>query len=210
MESQLDKYLRLHSKAQSEALAWLEKQTHLRTNYPQMLSGPVQGALLTTLVKMFKPSRVLEIGCFTGYSTICMAYGLPSGGHIDSLEVNDELESLILEGFSRAGVSDRITLRLGDAKETLQTLTGPYDLVFIDADKREYCEYYDLVMPLLHSGSVILADDVLWDGKVYQEPVPQDKQTQGIVRFNDRVASDPAVETVLLPLRDGLFLIRVK
>ena len=210
METAVDKYLRTHSAPQTEALEWLVRQTHIRTNYPQMLSGPVQGALLTMLVKMLRPRRVLEIGCFTGYSTICMAYGLEGDARIDSLELNEELEYLIREGFDRAGVADRVTLHFGDAKETLKGLQGPYDLVFMDADKREYCDYYSLVMPLLHSGSVILADDVLWDGKVYQDPVPQDKQTQGIVRFNDMVASDPAVETVLLPLRDGLFLLRVK
>lgn len=210
MESPVDKYLRTHSEPQTEALEWLVKQTHIRTNYPQMLSGSVQGALLTMLAKLVKPKRVLEIGCFTGYSTICLAYGLPEGGHIDTLEVNDELEDLISEGFSRAGVQDRITLRIGDAKETLKGLTGPYDLVFIDADKREYSDYYDLLKPLLHSGSLILADDILWDGKVYQDPVPTDAQTQGIVKFNDRVTADPAVEKVLLPLRHGLYLIRVK
>ena len=206
----MDKYLRTHSEQQSEALEWLVRQTHIRTNYPQMLSGPVQGALLTMLVKLVRPQRVLEIGCFTGYSTICMAYGLPEGGSIDTLEVNDELEDLIREGFSRAGVEGRINLLLGDARQTLKTLQGPYDLVFMDADKREYCDYYDLLKPLLHSGSLILADDVLWGGKVYQETVPGDRQTQGIVKFNDKVAADPAVESVLLPLRDGLFLIRVK
>ena len=206
----MDKYLRTHSEPQTEALEWLVKQTHIRTNYPQMLSGSVQGALLTMLAKLVRPQRVLEIGCFTGYSTICLAYGLPEGGHIDTLEVNDELEDLIAEGFARAGVQDRITLRIGDAKETLKGLTGPYDLVFIDADKREYSDYYDLLKPLLHSGSLILADDILWDGKVYQDPVPTDAQTQGIVKFNDRVATDPAVEKVLLPLRHGLYLIRVK
>ena len=115
-----------------------------------------------------------------------------------------------MKTFARAGVQDRITLRIGDAKETLKGLTGPYDLVFIDADKREYSDYYDLLKPLLHSGSLILADDILWDGKVYQDPVPTDAQTQGIVKFNDRVAADPAVEKVLLPLRHGLYLIRVK
>lgn len=210
MESPLDQYLRTHSDAQTEALEWLVKQTHIRTNYPQMLSGPVQGALLTMLTKLVKPQRVLEIGCFTGYSTICLAYGLPEGGHIDTLEVNDELESLILEGFAKAGVSDCISLHIGDAKETIKGLTGPYDLVFIDANKREYYDYYQILKPLLHSGSLILADDVLWDGKVYQDSVPGDAQTQGIVKFNDRVASDPAVEKVLLPLRHGLYLIRVK
>lgn len=208
METPLEKYLREHSDAQSQALDWIVRQTHIRTNYPQMLSGSVQGALLTMLVKLVKPRRVLEIGCFTGYSTVCMAYGLPEGGHIDSLEINKELEYLILEGFEKAGVKDRITMHFGDAKKTLGTLQGPYDLVFMDADKRDYCAYYEQMKPLLHSGSLILADDVLWDGKVYADPVPGDAQTRGIVAFNDMIAADPTVEKVLLPLRDGLYLIR--
>lgn len=208
METPLEKYLREHSDAQSQALDWIVRQTHIRTNYPQMLSGSVQGALLTMLVKLVKPRRVLEIGCFTGYSTVCMAYGLPDGGHIDSLEINEELEYLILEGFEKAGVKDRITMHFGDAKKTLGTLQGPYDLVFMDADKRDYCAYYEQMKPLLHSGSLILADDVLWDGKVYADPVPGDAQTRGIVAFNDMIAADPTVEKVLLPLRDGLYLIR--
>lgn len=208
MENPLEKYLREHSDAQSQALDWIVRQTHIRTNYPQMLSGSVQGALLTMLVKLVKPRRVLEIGCFTGYSTVCMAYGLPEGGHIDSLEINEELEYLILEGFEKAGVKDRITMHFGDAKNTLGTLQGPYDLVFMDADKRDYCAYYEQMKPLLHSGSLILADDVLWDGKVYADPVPGDAQTRGIVAFNDMIAADPTVEKVLLPLRDGLYLIR--
>ncbi|MBP5550279.1 MAG: class I SAM-dependent methyltransferase [Bacteroidales bacterium] len=208
METPQEKYLREHSDAQSQALDWIVRQTHIRTNYPQMLSGSVQGALLTMLVKLVKPRRVLEIGCFTGYSTVCMAYGLPEGGHIDSLEINEELEYLILEGFEKAGVKDRITMHFGDAKKTLGTLQGPYDLVFMDADKRDYCAYYEQMKPLLHSGSLILADDVLWDGKVYADPVPGDAQTRGIVAFNDMIAADPTVEKVLLPLRDGLYLIR--
>lgn len=208
METPQEKYLREHSDAQSQALDWIVRQTHIRTNYPQMLSGSVQGALLTMLVKLVKPRRVLEIGCFTGYSTVCMAYGLPEGGHIDSLEINEELEYLILEGFEKAGVKDRVTMHFGDAKKTLGTLQGPYDLVFMDADKRDYCAYYEQMKPLLHSGSLILADDVLWDGKVYADPVPGDAQTRGIVAFNDMIAADPTVEKVLLPLRDGLYLIR--
>ena len=210
METALDKYLRTHSDAQSQALDWLEKQTHIRTNYPQMLAGPVQGALLTMLTRIIKPRRVLEIGCFTGYSTICLAYGLPEGGHIDTLEVNDELEDLILEGFEKAGVADSISLHIGNALDTIGTLKGPYDLVFIDADKREYCQYYNLLKPLLHSGSLILADDVLWDGKVLQDPMPTDPQTRGIAAFNDMVAKDNDAEKVLLPLRHGLYLIRIK
>lgn len=208
METPQEKYLREHSDAQSQALDWIVRQTHIRTNYPQMLSGSVQGALLTMLVKLVKPRRVLEIGCFTGYSTVCMAYGLPEGGHIDSLEINEELEYLIHEGFEKAGVKDRVTMHFGDAKKTLGTLQGPYDLVFMDADKRDYCAYYEQMKPLLHSGSLILADDVLWDGKVYADPVPGDAQTRGIVAFNDMIAADPTVEKVLLPLRDGLYLIR--
>lgn len=152
--------------------------------------------------------RILEIGAFTGYSATCMAYGLPEEGHIDTLEINDELEDLMREGWSRAGVADKITLHIGDACETLSTLKGPYDIVYMDANKREYVTYYNLVFDLVKSGGLILADDVLWDGKLWQDPVPQDKQTQGIIAFNDLVVSDPRVESVLLPIRDGLNVIR--
>lgn len=208
MESAADKYLREHSSRQGEALDWIERQTNIHTNYPRMLSGAVQGRLLTMLAKISGARRILEIGTFTGYSATCLAYGLPADGHIDTLEINDELEELILEGWSRAGVADRITLHIGDAKETLSTLEGPYDIVYMDANKREYATYYDLVFDLVSPGGLILADDVLWDGKVWQEPVPRDKQTQGIIAFNDLVAADPRVESVLLPIRDGLNVIR--
>ena len=137
-----------------------------------------------------------------------MAYGLPEDGHIDTLEINDELEDLMREGWSRAGVADKITLHIGDACETLSTLEGPYDLVYMDANKREYVTYYNLVFGLVRPGGLILADDVLWDGKLWQDPVPKDKQTQGIIAFNDLIVNDPRVESVLLPLRDGLNVIR--
>ena len=137
-----------------------------------------------------------------------MAYGLPEDGHIDTLEINDELEDLMREGWSRAGVADKITLYIGDACETLSTLEGPYDLVYMDANKREYVTYYNLAFDLVRPGGLILADDVLWDGKLWQDPVPQDKQTQGIIAFNDLIVNDPRVESVLLPLRDGLNVIR--
>ena len=208
MESPADKYLREHSSPQGEALDWIEKQTNIHTNYPRMLSGAVQGRLLTMLVEISGARRILEIGTFTGYSATCLAYGLPSDGHIDTLEINDELEGLIREGWSRAGVADRITLHIGDARATLSTLEGPYDLVYMDANKREYVDYYNLVIGLVRPGGLILADDVLWDGKLWQDPVPQDKQTQGIVAFNDMVIADPRVESVLLPIRDGLNIIR--
>ena len=208
MESPADKYLREHSARQIEALDWIEKPTNIHTNYPRMLSGAVQGRLLTMLVEISRATRSLEIGAFTGYSATCMAYGLPEYGHIDTLEINDELEDLMREGWSRAGVADKITLHIGDARETLSTLEGPYDLVYMDANKREYVTYYNLVFDLVKSGGLILADDVLWDGKLWQDPVPKDKQTQGIIAFNDLIVNDPRVESVLLPRRDGLNVIR--
>lgn len=213
METAEEKYLKGHATPQTEALSWLERQTYIRTNYPRMLSGAVQGRFLTIMVEFCKASSVLEIGTFTGYSSICMAYGLPEGGHLDALEINDELEDLIREGWERAGVADKVSLHIGDAKETLLRLKEEgkeYDLVYIDANKREYCDYYETLFDMIRPGGCILADDVLWDGKLYQDPVPQDKQTQGIVRFNDMVAIDPRVEVVILPVRDGLSIIRKK
>lgn len=210
MQKSLNDYLSKHSSRPNEALDWLEKQTNIHTNFPRMLSGQVQGELLKLLVELSGAFRVLEIGAFTGYSTICLASGLPEGGFVDTLEINDELEDLMREGWKRAGVSDRITLHLGDAKETLAGLSGPYDLVFIDANKREYCEYFDLVLPLLKPGGLIIADDVLWDGKVYTEPLATDAQTEGLLAFNSRMADDPRVEVVILPIRDGISLIRKK
>ena len=212
MESSLDKYLREHSTLPSPALEWIQKQTHIRTNFPRMLSGPVQGELLKMLVSLTGAKHILEIGSFTGYSTVCLALGGGEDCIVDALEINDELEDLMREGWDKAGVSSRIRLHLGDACETLGRLAGEpgreYDFVFMDANKREYCKYYELLMPLLRPGGLIVADDVLWDGKVYAESVPSDAQTQGLREFNRRVAEDPGVETVMLPLRDGLLLIR--
>lgn len=212
MESPLEKYIEIHSSFKNEALDWLERQTNIRTNYPRMLTGKVQGEFLYMMTRMISPRNVLEIGTFTGYSAICMALALEGEGHIDTLEMNDELEDLILEGFERAGVSGRVSLHIGDAVEFLRGQDGKkfYDLTFIDANKREYPDYYELALTLTRHGGFILADDVLWDGKVYAEQVPTDKQTSGIVRFNDLAASDPRVETVILPVRHGLSIIRKK
>ena len=207
------KYIEDHVSVPSEALDWVVKQTHIRTNHARMLSGAAQGQLLRMLVQMTGAVRVLELGTFTGYSAICLASALPENGHLDTLELNDELEDLILEGFERAGLADKITLHIGDCKETLQSFRGQmelYDVVYMDANKREYCEYYDLVFDMVRPGGLILADNVLWDGKVCQDPLPQDKQTLGIVAFNDKVSADPRVESVILPLRDGLNVIRKK
>lgn len=208
--SREEQYVAEHSSPQSEALEWIQKQTHIRTNYPRMLTGAVQGRFLTMLARISGAERVLEIGTFTGYSSTCFAYGIKEGGMVDTLEINDELEDLIREGWERAGVRDRITLHIGDAKETLKTLSGPYDIVYMDANKREYCDYYDLIFDLVRPGGLILADDVLWDGKLWQDPMPSDKQTLGIAAFNDMVAADSRVESVILPWRDGLNIIRKK
>ena len=207
------KYIEDHVTQQGAALDWVEKQTHIRTNHARMLSGKLQGELLRILVQISGAKRILELGTFTGYSAICLATHLPADGCLDTLELNDELEDLILEGFDRAGLEDIIHLHIGDCKETLLRLRSEnkqYDIVYIDANKREYCEYYDLVFDMIRPGGLILADNVLWDGKVCQDPLPQDKQTLGIARFNDMVSSDPRVESVILPLRDGLNVIRKK
>jgi len=208
MESPKDRYLREHATPVGEALGWIERQSHIRTNYPQMVSGPVQGRFLSMMVSLTGASRVLEIGCFTGYSTVCLAMGLPDGGSVDTLEVNDELEDLIREGFSRAGVSDRINLYIGDALEVLSSLPGPYDLVFIDADKRQYAQYYEMCLERLRPGGCMIVDDVLWDDKFYGEDAPRDAQSRSLSSFNDMVAKDRRVEVVILPLRDGLSVIR--
>ena len=208
----IERYMIECSSPQGEALDWLQKQTNIRTNHARMLSGPVQGRFLKMIVEMCGARRVLELGSFTGYSGICLASGLPEDGHLDTLEINDELEDLILEGFSRAGLRERISLHIGDCLETLKRFREEgrelYDLVFIDANKRDYPEYYELVFDLVRPGGWILADNVLWDGKVALDPLPQDRQTLGIDNFNRRVASDPRVESVIIPIRDGLNLIR--
>ena len=221
------KYIEDHASVPSEALDWVVKQTHIRTNHARMLSGAAQGQLLRMFVQMTGAKRILELGTFTGYSAICLASALPEDGHLDTLELNDELEDLILEGFERAGLTEKIELHIGDCKQTLKRFRRQmnlpevgeaadreaseavlYDIVYIDANKREYCEYYDLVFDMLRPGGLVLADNVLWDGKVCQDPLPQDKQTLGIAAFNDKVSADPRVESVILPLRDGLNIIR--
>lgn len=204
----LEKYLTDYSSVRSEALEWLERETHLRTNHARMLSGRTVGALLGEFVRMTGAKRVLELGVFTGYSSICLASALPGDGKLDSIEVNDELEDLIREGYERAGVQNKINLVFGDAKEVMDSLEGPYDLIYIDANKREYIAYYQSAMELLRLGGYIIADNVLWDGKVYEEEPPRDAQTRGLMAFNDLVAGDPRVENFILPLRDGLNIIR--
>lgn len=213
METAQDKYIREHSEAQGEALAWIERQTNIRTNYPRMLTGGVEGRLLTMIAEMCRAKDILEIGTFTGYSAVCLANGAAPGGHVDTLEINDELEDIIREGWERAGVAGMVTLHLGDALETLKELASEgrkYDLVYMDANKREYLDYYLLCKDMVRPGGVILADDVMLGGKVYAGKESVDRQTAGLMAFNDHVAADESVEVVMLPVRDGLSIIRRK
>lgn len=204
----LDRYLAESSSGIHPALEWLERETHLRTNHARMLCGPQVGRLLTTFCEMMRPLNVLEIGTFTGYSAISIALGLPDNGHLDAVEINDELEDLILEGFERAGVGERISLHIGDAAQIVPALNKTYDIVYLDANKREYCSYYEMVFPMLRPGGYILADNVLWDGKVYADKTSSDAQTQEIIRFNRMVKEDRRVENFILPIRDGINLIK--
>jgi predicted O-methyltransferase YrrM len=206
----LERYIREMSTPQGEALAWVERQSWLRTSHGRQVTGPQVGALLRQFVLLLQPQRVLEIGTFSGYATLWMAGALPEGGRIDTIEINDEMEDFIREGFERAGLSDRIRLVIGDALDILPGMDNCYDLVFIDADKRDYVAYYQYVIDLVRTGGIIVADNVLWDGKVCGEEIPRDQQTRGILAFNDLVAGDDRVENFILPLRDGLNIIRKK
>ena len=212
----LEKYAREHSTPESALLEALDRRTHMQTIHPRMLSGHLQGKLLEMMVRMLRPRRILEIGTFTGYSALSLAAGLDDEGRLDTIEVNDELEETAQEFFDRSPDGGKIRLHIGSALDIAPALDGPFDLVFIDGDKREYPAYYRMLMgddsgrPLVHGGSFLLADNILWSGKVAEPVARNDLQTQRIIEFNRTVAEDPRVENVVVPLRDGLNLIRVK
>lgn len=206
----LDNYIEEHTSPEDEILHNLRRQTHLKLLRPRMVSGPVQGQLLTMLCRMIQPSAVLEIGTFTGYSAICMARGLGENANIDTIERDDELESFIRPWFQKAGLEDKITLHIGDAQKVIQSIDKTFDLVFMDGDKREYPAYYKAIMPKMKAGGYILADNILWNGKVLEPTESNDDYTKGILNFNKTVKEDPRVEQVILPIRDGLMMIRIK
>lgn len=213
INEELERYVRNLSSPEDELLAELESESHLRVVQPQMVSGHVQGKFLEMLTKMIAPRRVLEIGTFTGYATLCFAAGMPEDGVIDTIEIEDELEGIQSEFFSRSPHGRKIRRHTGSALDVVPTLGECYDLVFIDGDKREYPDYYRMLLDggLVHSGSYILADNILWYGKVVEQNIkPSDLQTRGIVEFNQMVHDDPRVESVIVPIRDGINLIRVK
>ena len=216
----LEEYISEHSTPENEVLADITRETYVHVLNPHMLSGHVQGRVLSMLSYMIKPKRILELGTFTGYSALCLAEGLAEGGKLITIEHNDELEETIRRNISKSPLSEKIELIIGDAKEVLQRsgLSGEaglcslseavYDLVFIDADKREYCAYLDLVYPLVPVGGFILADNTLWDGHIIDPAYDKDKQTLGLRAFNDKLKEDDRFEQVILPLRDGLTIIR--
>lgn len=208
----ISEYIELHSSPESEVLQQITRSTHLEVINPRMLSGHVQGRVLSMLSQMIAPHRILELGTFTGYSALCLAEGLSDSGRLVTIEHNDEMEDSIRRNLALSPLGDKIELVIGDAKEWLarQEKGAGFDLVFIDADKKEYSDYLDLVLPLMRDGGWILADNTLWDGHIVEEAYDKDRQTVALRAFNDKVANDERLEKVILPLRDGLTIIRVK
>ena len=207
--SNITEYIEQHSDKETDLLAAINRETNVLTLNPHMISGHIQGRVLSMISKMVRPVRILELGTFTGYSAICLSEGLAPDGVIDTIEINDELEDMIAENTK---ADKRIRVHIGDCLQIIQngTLSSEYDLVFIDADKRHYIEYYNSIFDLVPSGGWILADNTLWDGHVIDTAYDRDKQTLGLRDFNDYIAQDKRVEKVILPLRDGLTIIRKK
>jgi len=206
----LRQYVEEHCSPQDEVLDELYRYTFLNAVNPRMIAGPVHGKFLEMISRMLKPGRILEIGTFTGYSAICLARGLKPGGNLTTIEVNDELREVSLEYFQKAGLSGKIKLINGNALEILPSLKEKYDLIYIDAEKDQYPEYYLLCKKLLNPGGYILADNVLWDGKVIVTKGPVDKSTKGILAFNKMVQEDHEVDNLMMPFMDGVMVIRDK
>lgn len=206
----LEEYILNHISREPENLARLNRHVHTRLLYPRMCSGHLQGRILKMIAAMVNPRRVLELGTYAGYSALCLAEGLQRpDARIDTVEIDEEIEDFIREHLSESPFGDRIDLHIGDAMEIVPRINrGDWDLVYIDANKRIYTEYYEMILPLLPSGAFILADNTLWDGKVIDPGASREPQTAGIIKFNDYVAADSRVETVMIPLRDGLTVIR--
>ena len=210
LSEDLERYAEQHSQQEPPLLAALVRETHLRVLQPRMLSGHLQGRLLSVLSKLLAPSYIVEIGTFTGYATLCLAEGLAPLGRLHTIEANDEYEDIQNKYFGQSPYREQIVQHFAPALEVLPTLPDAIDLVFIDADKKNYLNYLEAVLPKMRVGGVILSDNVLWSGKVVEPVKDNDKHTQVLMAYNERLATDPRLETVLLPIRDGLTLSRVK
>ncbi len=204
----LDQYITNHISPEEDFLKELDRETHLKVLRSRMLSGHLQGQILRMISCMIRPKYILEIGTFTGYSALCLAQGLVEGGQLHTIEIDDELETVAQKYFRKAGMSNRIFQHIGDACELIPALNLPFDLVFVDADKREYPDYYRLVFDRIPVGGFLLADNILWNGKVIEPEAADEEQTRGILAFNDLVQNDPRVKNVILPVRDGIMLVQ--
>ncbi|KPL13650.1 MAG: methyltransferase [Bacteroides sp. SM23_62] len=207
-DARLEQYILDHTSPEDPVLAELNRETWVRTVHPQMLAGHMQGKLLEMISCMIRPERILEIGTFTGYSSICLAKGLAEGGKLITIERDDEITAIAKQYISRSGLAGSITLLTGDARDIIPDLEDQYNLVYLDAEKDEYLDYYELVLPKVTAGGFILADNVLWGGKVIEEPESGDHFTGGILAFNEHIRLDKRVEQVILPVRDGIMLIK--
>lgn len=207
MTPEIEQYILNHIDPEDNLLASLDRDTHLYHLRPRMLSGHLQGRILKMFCRMIQPRLILELGTFTGYSALCLAEGLVEGGEVHTIEKDDEIEDFTRHYIGQSPYCDRIKLFMGDALDIIPTLPHTYDIVFIDANKRDYLKYYEMVLPKLRPGGFIFADNTLWDDKVVTEPDSHDAQTAGIERFNDFVAADSRVEKVIIPLRDGLSIL---
>ena len=206
ISDKLQQYLEDHSMEESDLLKALDRETHQKVLQPRMLSGSHQGRLLALLSKMIGPKKILEVGTYTGYATLCMAEGLTTGGSIDTIDHNEELADMQRRYFDQSPYGNQITQHLGEAKDILKTLAGPYELVFLDADKENYPHYFDLIIDKLETGGVILSDNVLWSGKVLEKAI--DEATSALQEYNYKINTDVRVETVVLQVRDGLTITR--
>ena len=210
LSDELDDYVTQHSQDEPELLAQLNRETHLKILQPRMLSGHFQGRVLSMLSKIIHPTNILEIGTYTGYATLCLAEGLAENGTIDTIDVNEELVDFQRKYFDRSQWRNQIFQHLGQALDIIPTLGKKYDLVFIDADKDNYINYFHAIVPMMNKGGIILSDNVLWSGKVVEEVKSNDRTTKLLMEYNQLLKNDPRVETVLLPIRDGLTVSRVK
>lgn len=206
-DESIEKYIQSHIDEEGELLKQLNRDAHVNLLKPRMLSGHLQGRMLKMFCRMMQPKYILEIGTYTAYATLCLAEGAANDAEIHTIEVNDELEDFIMKYLHQTKLKDKIHLHIGDAMEIIPSLNCIFDLVFIDANKRHYIEYYNLIFDKVRSGGLIIADNTLWDGHVLETPKPSDKQTISIKAFNDMIAKDDRVEKVILPVRDGLTMI---
>jgi predicted O-methyltransferase YrrM len=209
LSEELTNYLENSCEPENDLLKHINRETHLKVSMPRMLSGHYQGRLLSMLSKMISPERILEIGTFTGYATLCLAEGLRENGFIYTIDINIELEDMVRSNFEKSDLNSKIKYQIGDAKEIIPSLNETFDLVFIDADKKNNATYYNMIIDRVRSGGLILVDNVLWSGKVLDQGV-SDQKTSFISKFNEMVSGDQRVEKLILPVRDGLFLIRKK